>query len=209
VVPDLGMVSLNDDDSAPEGFYVPMSQDCPSFAWLVVGTRDANPLAVTERVRAHVAALDKDVAVYLVRSMERVVAQAGFFQNLFATLFSIFGLIALVLATVGIYGVIAFSVQQRTQEIGIRMALGARQSTVLGLILRQGMLQLVSGLGLGLVLAWFAAKLLGNVLVGVQPHDPPTFVGVCLLLTAVALFACWLPAQRASRTDPLVAIRYE
>ena len=114
------------------------------------------------------------------------------------------------LASVGIYGVIAFSVEQRTQEIGIRMALGAQQSSVLGLILRQGMLQLLHRAragarpGLGP-----AARLLGDILVGVQPHDPPTFVGVCLLLAGVALLACWVPAQRASRTDPLVAIRYD
>ena len=209
VVPDLGMVNLGDDEPEAQGFYIPVPQDCPVAAWVVARTREADPLAITDRVRAHVAAIDKDVAVYLVRSMDEVVKEAGFFQSLFATLFSIFGVVALVLASVGIYGVIAFSVEQRTQEIGIRMALGARQGSVLGLILRQGMLQLLFGLGLGLVLAWPTAKLLGNVLVGVQPHDPTTFAGVCLLLAGVALLACWVPAQRASRTDPLVAIRYD
>ncbi|HYN21536.1 MAG TPA: FtsX-like permease family protein, partial [Thermoanaerobaculia bacterium] len=210
VVPDVGMQGLDDDNEfGPEGFYIPLSQDCPSFVSLVARTRDANPLSVTDRVRSHVTALDKDLPIYFVRSLQDVVEREGFFQNLFATLFGIFGLVALVLASVGIYGVIAFSVQQRTQEIGIRMALGAQQGTVLGLILRQGMLQLIFGLGLGLVLAWPASKLLGNILVGVQPHDPPTFVGVCVLLAAVALLATLIPAQRASRTDPLVAIRYD
>ncbi|HWM94065.1 MAG TPA: ABC transporter permease [Thermoanaerobaculia bacterium] len=209
VVPDLGMAEIEDNDFGPEGFYIPLAQDCPGFVSLVVRTRDANPLAITEKVRAHVTALDKDLPIYFIRSMEEVVAQTGFFQNLFATLFAIFGMVALVLASVGIYGVIAFSVEQRTQEIGIRMALGARQSSVLGLILRQGMLQLLLGLGLGLVPAWFLGKMLGGILVGVQPYDPPTFVGVCLLLAGVALLACWVPAQRASRTDPLVAIRYD
>jgi putative ABC transport system permease protein len=209
VVPDLGMNSIEDNEFGPEGFFIPLSQDCPGFVSLVVRTRDPNPLSITERVRAHVTALDKDLPIYFVRSMEEVVAQTGFFQNLFATLFAIFGMVALVLASVGIYGVIAFSVEQRTQEIGIRMALGAQQSSVLGLILRQGMLQLVLGLGLGLVPAWLLGKALSGILVGVQPYDPPTFVGVCLLLASVALFACWVPAQRASRTDPLVAIRYD
>ena len=209
VVPDMGMASIEDNEFGPEGFYIPLTQDCPGFVSVVVRTRDANPLAITEKVRTHVTALDKDVPIYFVRSMEQVVAQTGFFQNLFATLFAIFGLVALVLASVGIYGVIAFSVEQRTQEIGIRMALGAQQSSVLGLILRQGMVQLLVGLGLGLLMAWPAAKLLASILVGVQPHDPPTFVGVCLLLAGVALLACWVPAQRASRTDPLVAIRYD
>ena len=209
VVPDLGMASIEDNEFGPEGFYIPLAQDCPGFVSLVVRTRDANPLAITEKVRAHVTALDKDLPIYFVRSMAEVVAQTGFFQSLFATLFSIFGLVALVLASVGIYGVIAFSVEQRTQEIGIRMALGARQSSVLGLILRQGLLQLLIGLGLGLVPAWFLGRALGVILVGVKPYDPPTFVGVCLLLAGVALLACWVPAQRASRTDPLVAIRYD
>jgi putative ABC transport system permease protein len=209
VVPDLGMVSLEDDEPESQGFYIPVSQDCPSFATLVVRTRDSNPLTLTDRVRGHVTALNPDLPVYFIYSLEQVVARAGFFSRLFATLFSIFGVAALVLASVGIYGVIAFSVQQRTQEIGIRMALGAQQGSVLGLILRQGMVQLLFGLGLGLLLAWPTAKLLGNILVGVKPHDPPTFLAVCLVLASVALFACWVPAQRASRTDPLVAIRYD
>ncbi|MES1244950.1 MAG: ABC transporter permease [Acidobacteriota bacterium] len=209
VVPDLGMVSLDDDEPESQGFYIPVSQDAPAFASMVVRTRDRNPLTFTDRARAHVSALDRDLPVYFVRSLEEVVARAGFFSKLFATLFSIFGVAALVLASVGIYGVIAFSVQQRTQEIGIRMALGAQQGSVLGMIVRQGLVQLAFGLGLGLLLAWPTAKLLGNILVGVTPHDPPTFVSVFLVLAAVALLACWVPAQRASRTDPLVAIRYD
>jgi putative ABC transport system permease protein len=209
VVPDLGMVSLEDDEPESQGFYIPVSQACPSFASIVARTRDRNPLTLTDRVRGHVSALDRDLPVYFVRSLEEVVARAGFFSTLFATLFSIFGVAALVLASVGIYGVIAFSVQQRTQEIGIRMALGAQQRSVLGMIVRQGLVQLGFGLGFGLLLAWPTAKLLGNILVGVQPHDPPTFLAVCLVLATVALLACWVPAQRASRTDPLVAIRYD
>jgi predicted permease len=209
VVPDLGMVSLQDDEPENQGFYIPVSQDCPRFASMIVRTRDANPLSLTDRVRGHVSALNPDLPIYFISSLEEVVRKASFFPTLFATLFSIFGVAALVLASVGIYGVIAFSVQQRTQEIGIRMALGARQGSVLGLILRQGLVQLLFGLGFGLLLAWPVGMLLGGFLVGVQPHDPPTFVAVCLVLAAVALLACWVPAQRASRTDPLVAIRYD
>jgi putative ABC transport system permease protein len=209
VVPDLGMINLQDDEPEAQGFYIPVSQDCPSFATMVVRTRDPNPLTLTDRVRSHVSALNPDLPIYFIYSLQQVVDRAGFFSKLFATLFGIFGVAALVLASVGIYGVIAFSVQQRTQEIGIRMALGAQQGSVLGLILRQGMVQLLLGLGFGLLLAWPTAKLLGNVLVGVKPHDPATFLAVCLVLAAVALLACWVPAQRASRTDPLVAIRYD
>jgi putative ABC transport system permease protein len=209
IVPDLGMARLNDDEPESQGFYIPSRQDCPSFASLVVRTRNPNPLTLTERVRGHVTALNRDLPIYSIFSLEQVVARAGFFSKLFAMLFTIFGVAALVLASVGIYGVIAFSVQQRTQEIGIRMALGAQQGNVLGMIVRQGLVQLAFGLGLGVLAAWFASKLLNNYLVDVKPHDPPTFFVVCLVLAAVALLASWVPAQRASRTDPLVAIRYD
>jgi putative ABC transport system permease protein len=209
VVPDLGMVDLRDNEPEMQGLYIPVAQNVPGFANVVVRTRDANPLSITGRVRAHVAALDHDLPIYFIFTLQQVVDRAGFFYKMFTTLFTIFGVAALVLATVGIYGVIAFSVQQRTQEIGIRLALGAQKGSVLGLILRQGMVQLAVGLVLGLALAWPTARLLGNILVGVAPHDPLTLSGVCLLLAAVALFACWVPARRASRTDPLVAIRYD
>ncbi len=209
VVPDLGMENLGDTEPEPEGLYVPVAQDAPNFANMMVRTRDANPLSFTNRARANVSALDPDLPVYFVYTLQQVVDRAGFFHKIFATLFSVFGLAALVLATVGIYGVIAFSVQQRTQEIGIRMALGAHQGNVLRLILRQGMMQLVVGLALGLLLAWPMGLLLRSFLVGVSPHDPLTFSGVCLLLALVALLACWIPGRRASRTSPLVAIRYD
>jgi predicted permease len=209
VVPDLGMVNLRNDEPQSQGFYIPASQDCPAFASLVVRTRNPNPLTLTDRVRGHVTALNRDLPIYFIFSLEQVVAKAGFFNKLFATLFSIFGVAALVLASVGIYGVIAFSVQQRTQEIGIRMALGAQQGNVLSMIVRQGMVQLAFGLGLGVLASWFVSRLLENFLVDVKPHDPPTFFAVCLVLAAVALLASWVPAQRASRTDPLVAIRYD
>ena len=209
VVPDLGMVDLRDTTPELEGLYIPMAQDPPGFGNLVARTRDANPLSLTSRVRAHVAALDRDLPVYFIFTLQQVINRAGFFYKVFATLFGIFGVAALVLATVGIYGVNAFAVQLRTQEIGIRMALGAQKRDVLKLILRQGLVQIVFGLVLGLVAAWFLARLLSFILVGLSPDDPATFGGVCLFLAAVALFACWLPARRASRTDPLVAIRYD
>ncbi len=209
VVPDLGMADLGDNEPEEEGLYIPVAQDAPNFANMMVRTRDADPLSFTSRARASVSALDPDLPVYFVYSLQQVVDRAGFFQKIFAALFSVFGVAALVLATVGIYGVIAFSVQQRTQEIGIRMALGAQQGDVLRLILRQGMLQLLIGLALGLLLAWPMGLLLRSFLVGVSPHDPLTFSGVCLLLALVALLACWIPGRRASRTSPLVAIRYD
>lgn len=208
VVPDLAMeyVAISDDGA---GFYLPLSQEGAGVISLVVRTRDLDPLTVTGRVREHVAALDGDLPIYYVYSMERAVEIVGFFPKFFASAFSIFGLSALLLASVGIYGVLAFSVQRRTPEIGIRMALGARRGSVLALVFRQGMAGLLAGLALGLLLTWPAAKVLSGVLVGIDPGDPPTYLTVALALVAVSLLACWVPAWRASRTDPNVAIRYD
>jgi predicted permease len=208
VVPDLAMehVAISDDGA---GFYLPLSQEAPAVLSLVIETRDPDPLTVTRRVRGHVAAVDRDLPIYYVYSMARAVEIVGFFPRFFAASFSIFGLAALLLASVGIYGVLALAVARRTPEIGIRMALGARPGSVLVLVLRQGLAELFFGLALGLLLAWPAAKMLGSLLVGVDPQDPPTFLGVALVLAAVSLLACWFPARRASRTDPVAAIRYD
>lgn len=208
VAPDLQMQGLNN-EGRPEGFYLPLSQECPSFFSLAVKARSGDPLALTSMVRDQVKAMDADLPIYFVRSMEEGLARASFFPNLFGSLFAIFGLAALTLASVGIYGVIAFSIHQRTQEIGIRMALGAQRESVFRMILRQGMLQLLAGLAAGLAAAVFAANLLAGFLFQVEPRDPATFAIVSGLLAGVALLACWIPAQRAMQTDPLVAIRYD
>ena len=208
VAPDLQMQGLNN-EGRPEGFYLPLSQACPGFFNLVIKTRNGDPLALTAMVRDQVKAMDEDLPIYFVRSMEESLARASFFPNLFGSLFAIFGLAALLLASVGIYGVIAFSILQRTQEIGIRMALGAQRESVFRMILRQGMLQLLVGLSVGLAVAVPAANLLAGFLFQVEPRDPATFAIVSGLLAAVALLACWIPAQRAMQTDPLVAIRYD
>jgi putative ABC transport system permease protein len=209
VVPDLHMQGLDDIAEDPEdGVYVPLSQEPSSFVSVAVKTRE-NPLALVPLVRKEVTALDPDLPIYFVYSMDEVLANATFFPNLFSVLFAIFGACALVLAAVGIYGVMAFSVERRTQEIGIRMALGSAQSGVLRLILAQGLRQLAIGLAVGLLLAFGLSRLLANILFQVQPGDPPTFAIVALVLTAVATAACLIPARRAARVDPLVAIRNE
>ncbi|HXO22553.1 MAG TPA: FtsX-like permease family protein, partial [Thermoanaerobaculia bacterium] len=207
LVPDLQMGGI-DPQAKPEGFYLPIAQDCPVRVSVALKAH-SDPLALTPLVRGEVTALDHDLPIYFVRSMEEVLAKSAFFFNLFGVLFSIFGVSALVLASVGIYGIIAFSVHQRTQEIGVRMALGAQKRNVLRMILQQGMTQLGLGLGIGLVFAFAVSRLLGQMLFRVQPSDPATFAAVCVVLATVALFACLIPAQRASRIDPLVAIRYD
>jgi predicted permease len=209
-VADDAMLSLQGhDEVGPQGFYTPLAQDPPRFVSLVVRGRQGDPHALLQPLRAVVGGVDPDQPLYFAYTMDEVLDKARFFSNLFGALFAIFGASALVLASVGIYGVISFSVQQRTQEIGIRMALGAHRRTVLRLILGRGMLQLGIGLACGLIAAWPVSRLLAVALVGVQPNDPATFAVVAAVLTTVAFFACWIPANRAADTDPLVAIRYD
>jgi putative ABC transport system permease protein len=124
-------------------------------------------------------------------------------------LFEAFGLVALVLAATGIYGVLSGSVAERTREIGVRLALGAQRREVLALILRQGVRLTISGVGLGLLMAWAVTRWLTTLLYSVSATDPWIFGGVALLLSAVALLACYLPARRATKVDPLVALRHE
>src|SRR4029077_2903642 len=165
-----------------------------------------NPLTFTQTVRDQVAAIDRDIPLYSVQSMAEVVAKNIYAFNLFGALFSLFGLSALILASVGIYGVIAFSVRQRTREVGIRMALGAQRRDVLSLLVGQGARQLAAGLVAGLLLAWGISRLIGSFLFQVEPGDLGVFVGVALVLAIVALAATFVPAQRATQVDPQVAI---
>jgi len=133
-------------------------------------------------------------------------------ERLFAKLMSLFGILAQQLASIGLYGVLAYSVSRRTHEIGIRMALGANRGQMLTMILRQGMTLTLIGVGLGLVGAYVLTRYLGtlnSMLFGVQPRDPLTFAAMAALLTAVALVACFVPARRATKVDPMVALRYE
>jgi len=152
----------------------------------------ALPVLAAKTLRYHVAT---NIEVWVIR--------AG------AWLFAVLGAVAVLLAVVGVYGVKAYTVARRTREIGIRMALGATRQNVLGLILRDGAKLTLAGLALGLVIAAFAAKAMSGFLFEVQPFDPLIFVVAPLLLTIPALFACWLPARRAAKVDPMEALRYE
>jgi len=182
----------------------------PSFLGYSLIVRTAgDPVALTPSVREQVSALDPTMAVFNVATMQEHVKDALFLPRLAGTLFGIFGGMGLLLASVGLYSVISYSVSRRTREIGIRMALGAQVGAVQRLIVRQGMLLTGIALAIGLPGAWMAAKLADSFLYGVRPHDLVTFTAVPIILTAIALLACWIPARRAARVNPQTVLRYE
>jgi putative ABC transport system permease protein len=175
---------------------------------LVVRTT-VDPMSIANAVRNEIRALDKDQPVTRIRTMEAVIA-GSVAQHRFRTLLlGLFAVMALLLAAVGIYGVISYTVAQRTQEIGIRIALGAQQRDVLRLVVRQGMAPALVGLGVGLIGAFALTRLMKDLLFDVRADDPATFALVALLLAAAALMACYIPARRAAKVDPIIALRSE
>src|SRR5690348_224386 len=189
-------------------FYVPYLQSPDNSMQLAVRTA-AEPDSIVSAVRAQVRDVDPDQPLYHVATLQQVLSESLAPRRFNLLLLGIFAGIALALATVGIYGVMAFSVTQRTHEIGIRMALGAERREVLSLIVRQGLRLTLVGVVLGVAGAWALTRFLANLLYGVKPTDPLTFVAVSVILIAVALLACYIPARRAANVDPMVALRYE
>jgi ABC-type antimicrobial peptide transport system permease subunit len=179
------------------------------FGYEVIVRYSGDPSPVSSAVRNQIHALDPAMAIYNEETMEEHLRSALFLPRLAGTLFGIFGITGLVLATVGLYGIMSYSVTRRTREIGIRIALGAQLGTVQRLIVRQGMLLATIALAIGLPAALLAAKFSSSFLYGVRPHDLATFVTVPLFLLGVALLACWIPARRAARVDPQSTLRYE
>ena len=167
------------------------------------------PEELAASIRQAVTSLDRDVPVFSVQPMEKYVDQATEQSRLNMTLLALFGALALVLSSLGIYGVLSYVVSGRTQEIGIRMALGATRGDVLRLIVGYGMALAVTGIAIGLAASWAITRSLSSLLVGVSPHDPGTFTGIALLLVAIALIASYLPGRRATRVDPMITLRAE
>jgi putative ABC transport system permease protein len=189
-------------------FYVPYLQSPGDSMQLAVRTA-ADPDSMVSAVRAQVRGVDPDQPLYHVVTLQQVLSESLAPRQFNVLLLGIFAGIALALATVGIYGVMAFSVTQRTHEIGIRMALGAERRNVLRLIVRQGLRLTLLGVVLGIAGAWALTSFLSSFLFGVAPRDPATFVLVSIALVAVSILACYIPARRATKVDPMVALRYE
>jgi len=188
---------------------VPYAQDSNWTGMSLVIRTHGDPAASTAAVRSEIRSLDKGIPVFNVKTMNEVLALSVGPRRTPMLLLSAFAGVALLLAMIGIYGVTAYHVTQRTQEIGIRMALGAQMRDVVNLVLKGGMALAFIGIGLGLIGAFALTRLMRSLLFGVQPTDIATFVIVSLSLFVTALIACYLPARKATKVDPLVALRYE
>jgi putative ABC transport system permease protein len=168
-----------------------------------------DPSSLIAGVRSAVAELDRDLPLYNVRTLTEMLSESLARERFSLLLIVIFAGLALVLAGVGIYGVLAYSVTQRTHEIGVRLALGGSRRDVMRLVVGQGMKLVGLGISAGLLAAFALTRLMTGLLYGVTATDPLTFIGVSVLLAGVALLACWIPARRAAKVDPMIALRYE
>ena len=193
----------------PAGYYRPLLQSDRSFLNITALPRDGNAMAITSDVRAAVRRLDPDLPIYNVFSEQEVIDRQIWFFNVFGTVFIVFGAAALFMASVGLYGVLSFAVSRRTQEMGIRMALGAGSPEVIRLVARQGAGQLGLGLGIGLILAFGVTRVIGILMYNVDPQDPSVFAAVIALIVVVGMSAAVFPAHRATTVDPVEALRSE
>ena len=206
VVGDVRQSALND-DPYPQ-LFLPIAQT-PQRAMLLLARTTGSPAALSGPIRRAVTALDPDLPVSDIRTLDERLDQSIAQPRVSMMLLGIFALMALVLAAVGIYGVLSYTVTQRTRELGIRMALGAESNSVMRLVVGQAMVPALIGVVLGLAGAWGATRLMSSLLFGVSATDPVTFIAVALFLLAVAALASWIPARRATRVDPLIALRAE
>jgi putative ABC transport system permease protein len=196
-----------EEESRPQ-MYAAYSQQPGIFATVVMRT-SVEPLSLAETVRQAIWKVDSDQPMWKIRTVEFLVNRSVADRKFLLALMGIFASLALLLTMIGLYGVISYLINQRTQEIGIRMALGAQAGDILRMVLKQGMTLVFAGVALGLGTAWLLTRLISRLLYQVSATDPLTFTSISLLLITVALLACYLPARRATKVDPLVALRYE
>jgi putative ABC transport system permease protein len=180
-----------------------------SDMYVVMRAQGGDPRALAGAVRQQMSEIDSSLPLADVRLMDDVLSRAQARPRFLTLLLTLFSLVALAIATVGIYGVVSYSVERRTKEFGLRMVLGAQSGDVLGLVMKQGTAMIAIGVACGLVLALFITRLMASLLFGVTPSDLATFASVTALLFGVALAACYIPARRATRVDPIQTLRYE
>ncbi len=205
----MGDIKQDWEHYAPEqAVYRPFQQGARYFSSVALRVA-ADPMQIAESVRARMTTVDPDLPLYDVKTLERVIDESTIGLAYVAVMLAVLGVMGLLLSAVGVYGVMAYAVTERTHEFGIRMALGAAPGNILRLVLRRGVLLTALGLLIGLPAALGLAYLLAGLLYGVSAGDASTFTGISLLLAGIAGLACYIPARRATRVDPIVALRYE
>ena len=209
VVPDLYMEGIGNQDRSAAGFYIPISQSGVGTGVSVALRTRGDPMGVTPSVQAAVMSIDADLPIYQAMEMNGVIDRQTWIYGLFGKLFMVFGVAALFLAAVGLYGVMSFSVARRSHEMGVRMALGARGGELVWLVLKRGVVQLAIGLGIGLGLAALATRPLQFILYNVGARDPAVFGAVAATLALVGVAASLIPARRVTRVDPVIALNAE
>jgi putative ABC transport system permease protein len=207
VVGDIHHYGLN--TAVSSEMYLPFAQQPEPEITLVVRSAVGNPSGLLPAIKKEVEAIDRDQPIFGAVTMERLLSDSVASERLSVTLLGLFAGLAFLLACVGIYGVISYSVTQRTHEIGVRIALGARPSDILRLVVGQGMLMVTIGLAVGLVASFALTRVMSSLLFNVSATDPAIFILVSLLLALVSFLASYIPARRATRVDPMIALRYE
>jgi ABC-type antimicrobial peptide transport system permease subunit len=197
------------DDFEPAGYYVPLRQVDAQSMSIAALPRAGEALTLTPEIRAAVGRVDPELPIFNVWTQAEIIDRRTWFFGVFGTVFIVFGVAALFMASVGLYGVLSFAVSRRTQEMGIRMAMGANTRDVITLVIRQGATQLGIGLAIGMGLALLVTGRLGFLMFEVSPRDPVVFGGVLATIVGVGLAASFVPARRAGSVDPLEALRYE
>ncbi|HEY2544793.1 MAG TPA: FtsX-like permease family protein, partial [Candidatus Acidoferrum sp.] len=188
--------------------YRPFPQAPPYYTTIVLRT-SGDPVKFASAVRAQIATVDPNLPIYNIKPMDKVITESIVGIAYVAAMMAVLGVVALVLASVGVFGVMSYSVSERSHEIGIRMSMGAQTRDILSLVLRGGLLLTILGLAIGLPIALLIARGLSGILYGVRAADPATFIGLPLVLLAVSALACYLPARRAANLDPLKALRHD